>query len=637
MIHTIQKQIVAESFKSLRSHRIHALFAGYLCLQQQAGRLGRLEDLQPDFVSFFERFFRVEHHPIGTPYLKPFTDVKPSIKNLWLNENVAGSYAPSSLRPDQPFRKVVDVVVNKKYSKYSLFKNHAQLVREHLLHGEKIPLADLAIFLYRDFGLIGNSPKVSDLIDVFAVDFGYATKSGAPRNEDFHMIYSLESTNQQDKDWLETWQSEDANSKSSRSAIHPNLTTHRIRNLTSEDVLATETNLNRSQPHLQELRINGLLSFGTETVFEFGRLNVLVGPNGSGKSNLIDCLRAFRDAPLDIQQAFVNGGFESWLYNGLDKQSGSGVLQVIVWVTGLANAVRHEIRLGPPSHSRAQLEELVSNATVDSKETAPYFVGSYRSPAILGFSGAGKRRHKQLATDDYNPFRSILSQVRDVDQYPEITRLAKLYSSYRIYSEWSFGRNSKLRESAPTGRSDAKLSESMNDLPVALNALEQTPAHERILKLLPELKETYVDYVTRLLFGRVGLELVESPFKLPVPAIRLSDGTLRFLALAAILLQPDPPPLICLEEPELGMHPDMIRMVAGMIIEASAKTQLIISTHSEHMLTALQNNFDALFTFDAGPKGTVVQRLSRQDFHKWRAEHALGELWSSGELGGVRY
>jgi predicted ATPase len=576
----------------------------------------------------------VEHHPIGTPYLKPFTDVKPSIKNLWLNENVAGSYAPSSLRPDQPFRKVVDVGVNKKYS---LRKNHAQLVREHLLHGEMVPLADLAIFLYRDYGLIGNSPEISDLINAFAVDFGYASKAGAPLNEDFHKIYSLESANQWKENWLEIWQGESAELKFLESDIHPKITSGRIRSLTSEDLLATEINPSHSQPHLQELRIDGLLSFGAETVFEFGRLNILVGPNGSGKSNLIDCLRAFRDAPLDIQQAFTNGGFESWLYNGLDKQSGSGVLQVIVWVVGLPNAVRHQIRLGPPSHSRAQLEELVSNVQADSEATAPYFVGSYRSPAMLSISGAGKRRHKQLDTNDYNPFRSILSQIRDVDQYPEITRLANLYSSYRIYSEWSFGRNSKLREAAPAGRSDAKLSESMSDLPVALNALEQTPAHEKILKLLPELKETYVDYVTRILFGRVGLELVESPFKLPVPAIRLSDGTLRFLALAAILLQSDPPPLICLEEPELGMHPDMIRMVAGMISEASTKTQLIVSTHSELLLTALQDDFDALFTFDTGTKGTIVQRLSRQDFHKWRAKHALGELWSSGELGGVRY
>ena len=177
----------------------------------------------------------------------------------------------------------------------------------------------------------------------------------------------------------------------------------------------------------------------------------------------------------------------------------------------------------------------------------------------------------------------------------------------------------------------------MNDLALALNGLEKTAAHEKIRALLQELKETYLDYVTRILFGRVGLELVEAPFDLPLPAKRLSDGTLRFLALAAILLQPDPPPLICLEEPELGMHPDMIRIVAGMIVDASAKTQLIVTTHSEHLLTALQDDFDALFAFDAGLAGSIVRRFSREEYKSWRQEHTLGDLWTSGELGGNRW
>lgn len=177
----------------------------------------------------------------------------------------------------------------------------------------------------------------------------------------------------------------------------------------------------------------------------------------------------------------------------------------------------------------------------------------------------------------------------------------------------------------------------MDDLALALNGLERTAAHEKIRVLLKELKETYLDYVTRILFGRVGLELVEAPFENPLPAIRLSDGTLRFLALATILLQPDPPSLICLEEPELGMHPDMIRMVARMIVDASTKTQLIISTHSEHLLTALQDDFDALFAFDAGLQGSIVRHFSREEYMDWREEHTLGELWTSGELGGNRW
>ena len=422
--------------------------------------------------------------------------------------------------------------------------------------------------------------------------------------------------------------------------VSPLRTSDKVRFLTAEDLLSTEPAQDGGgwQLPIQELLIEGLLSFGEKTHFEFGQLNILVGPNGSGKSNLIDCIRVFRAAPLDIQEAFKDSGFEEWLYQGTNKQSGSASLRVTSKLPELPGGVRHEIRLGPPRRSRAQLEEKISGANTEAEPTDLYFAGSHRSEATLSVAGVGRRRReRKLSTNEYDPFQSILSQIRDVGQYPEITRLAGLYMSIRIYSEWTFGRNSSLREATSTGRSDTSLSESMNDLALALNGLEKSVAHEKIRDLLQELKETYLDYVTRILFGRVGLELVEAPFELPLPAKRLSDGTLRFLALAAILLQPTPPPLICLEEPELGMHPDMIRIVAGMIADASKKTQMIVTTHSEHLLTALQDDFDVLFAFDAGLDGSVVRRFSRDEYKDWRQQHTLGELWTSGELGGNRW
>ncbi len=422
--------------------------------------------------------------------------------------------------------------------------------------------------------------------------------------------------------------------------VSPKRTSVKIRQLTAEDLLPSETMLSvgKLQLPFQELLIEGLLSFSEKTHFEFGRLNILVGPNGSGKSNLIDCVRVFRCTPFDIQEAFKDSGFEEWLYKGINKQSGTAFLQVIANVPGLPNRVRHQLRLGPPLNSRASLEEMVSSIGAESEQTDPYFAGSHRSEAILSFLTEGKRRRRRiLGPNEYNPFQSILSQIRDIGQYPEITRLSSLYAGFRIYSEWTFGRNSNLREATPAGRSDTMLSESMNNLALALNGLEKTAAHDRIRAFLRELKETYLDYVTRILFGRIGLELVETPFDQPLPAKRLSDGTLRFLALAAILLQSNPPSLICLEEPELGMHPDMIRMVADMIIDASIKTQLIVTTHSEQLLTALQDDFDALFAFNAGIVGSIVKRFSREEYKEWRQEHTLGELWTLGELGGNRW
>jgi len=211
--------------------------------------------------------------------------------------------------------------------------------------------------------------------------------------------------------------------------VSPNRTPDPVRLLTAEDVLSLdESDKNdRFRLPLQELDIEGLLSFGEKVHFEFGRLNILVGPNGSGKSNLIDCVRMLRFAPLDIQEAFKDSGFGDWLYRGVNQQTGNALLQVLIGVPELPSAIRHQIRLGPPSNSRASIEEIVSRAETEGEHFLPYFVGSYRGGATLSVPTTGKRRReRELSTSEYNPLQSILSQIRDIGLYPEISRLATL-------------------------------------------------------------------------------------------------------------------------------------------------------------------------------------------------------------------
>ena len=200
MTYVFRKHIVARALSRLREQKTHTLFAGYLYLQQRSAQLNRLEDLQPDFISFFRQFLRVGNHPLGAPYIKLFTEQKASIKNLWLNENVAGSYAPSSLRPEQPFRQVVNISGRK----YSLPSNHAQLAFEHLLYSTPVQVADLSVVLYRDFGMSDDSVSIQDVIDIFVYEFGYSQIHGAESNKDFSTLYSLETTKGWEEDWLET-------------------------------------------------------------------------------------------------------------------------------------------------------------------------------------------------------------------------------------------------------------------------------------------------------------------------------------------------------------------------------------------------------------------------------------------------
>jgi predicted ATPase len=119
--------------------------------------------------------------------------------------------------------------------------------------------------------------------------------------------------------------------------------------------------------------------------------------------------------------------------------------------------------------------------------------------------------------------------------------------------------------------------------------------------------------------------------------MRLSDGTLRFLCLLVILLHPTPPPLVCIEEPETGLHPDILSTVAELLIEGSQRTQLIVTTHSETLVSALGEYPEAVVVCERDVGGTRLQRLDRERLQKWLKRYSLGDLWLKGEIGGTRW
>ncbi len=385
------------------------------------------------------------------------------------------------------------------------------------------------------------------------------------------------------------------------------------------------------EPFLASLTVEGLLSFGAVARFDFGGLNVLVGPNGSGKSNVIECLRIFKNSPGDIQQTFRDGGFEEWVSKYAHEEP---VVGLDVSSTRTNQPLSHLVLFREAKRARTALGEQIAWRMGSLPED---FIFSSLPPQKPVLYPLDANRRREFERNEFDVQQSVLAQIRDPHDLVGMAMLGDFYAEWRFYTEWGFGRRSVLREPAATDSGESRLSESADNLAFVLNNLQGTRAHDRIKQKLVELKEGYSDFVTRVSFGKVGLFLRERSFESLVPAKRISDGTLRFLALASILLSDAPPPLVVIEEPELGMHPDMIRLVASMLAEASKKVQVIVTTHSEQLLTALQDDFDFLFAFDAGPDGSTVRRFSRDEHREWRAEHDLGELWTSGELGGVRY
>jgi len=220
--------------------------------------------------------------------------------------------------------------------------------------------------------------------------------------------------------------------------------------------------------------------------------------------------------------------------------------------------------------------------------------------------------------------------------YPEITSLSNAYEKVRIYREWTFGRNAVFRIPQKADMRNDRLEEDLSNLGLFLNWLRRTAkVKKRIIDALHDLYEGIDDFDVSIAAGTVQIFFTEGDFT--IPATRLSDGTLRYLSLLAILCDPEPPPLICIEEPELGLHPDILPKVADLLVDASARTQLIVTTHSDILVDALTERPEAVVVCEKHQRQTVMKRLDKAQLQIWLEKYRLGELWTRGEIGGTRW
>jgi predicted ATPase len=241
-----------------------------------------------------------------------------------------------------------------------------------------------------------------------------------------------------------------------------------------------------------------------------------------------------------------------------------------------------------------------------------------------------------LQRDNVDVERSILAQRRDPDQYPEITYLAEILPRIRLYREWSFGRYTTPRLPQKSDLPNFVLAPDASNLGLVLNRLRRDPSVKaQVLKALQELYDGIDDYDIQIEGSTVQVFLHEGRFT--VPATRLSDGTLRYLCLLAILCHPNPPPLVCIEEPELGLHPDILPTIARLLRDASERCQLIVTTHSDVLVDALTDTPEAVLVCEKHEGATTLKRLSAVDLQPWLERYRLGELWTRGDLGGRRW
>jgi predicted ATPase len=214
--------------------------------------------------------------------------------------------------------------------------------------------------------------------------------------------------------------------------------------------------------------------------------------------------------------------------------------------------------------------------------------------------------------------------------------LQEKYADIRLFRNWSFGPKAALRHAqSAQGRSDF-LADGGENLVLVLSKIPMRVKREMI-EALRELYGGITDFDPRVeLGGNMQLFLEEEGGR-EIPATRLSDGTLRYLCLLAILLHPEPPGLIAIEEPELGLHPDVLPFLGKLLVQASKRTQLVVTTHSRMLVDALSDEPESVVICEKVDGCSRFTRLNGDKLKEWLEKYSLGTLWSRGEIGGNRW
>lgn len=384
---------------------------------------------------------------------------------------------------------------------------------------------------------------------------------------------------------------------------------------------------------IHRIKVAGLLSFGPTGIdLPLQGLNVLIGPNGAGKSNLLAVLSLLKAAPDQLAHPIqARGGVKEWLWQGPGSKSRAVVETIVDYPPG-PGPLRHLWRIAEHGARLEVTEEQIAFAS-PAQEDPTNLIYRFQGKRAVLRARQKQQRPWQWRREELKPEESILSQVRGPATYPALRWLQSQYRQMALYRDTNLA--TALRQAQSSRGLDSFLSETGENAALVFNSMRLQTRSE----LLPALSALYPNIQglhIKIVDGRL-LFLLEEGSGIQVPATHLGDGTLHYLCLLLVLLHPNPPPLIALEEPETGLHPDVIPELADLLVRASQRTQLIVTTYSPMLIDALSDHAASVVVCTREEGQSRFERLDAEDLKAWLHEYSLGDLWNMGKIGGNRW
>jgi predicted ATPase len=377
---------------------------------------------------------------------------------------------------------------------------------------------------------------------------------------------------------------------------------------------------------IEKIRLRNILSFGDKgEEITLEPLNIIIGQNASGKSNLVDVVKLLRSLPQDkglVNFISKNGGISEWIWKGINSDE-IATIQTTMQVGATFEAI-YSIDVMSGNSQRLYVTEEMLKLLRLNKESENFEINRNDIATI------GEKREEALLFNIEN----LIPQKLDLIYYFFRANVQKI----NAFTDLQTNRSSNIRKPQPPDALNEFLEEDGSNLALVLNDLEHRgDTKDKIVENLKKFNPRIKDYSIRILGGTVQLFIREEGLEKPISAMRLSDGTLRYLCLLAILCHPEPPPLICIEEPETGLHPDILPTIAELMIEASQRTQLIVTTHSDILVSSFSAHPEAVLVCEKDEDGTHFKRLEAEKLKVWLEEYTLGEAWLRGAIGGTRW